>query len=766
MSNKFSLLAILLLVSSSLFAQSFLKGKVTDQSGQPIPGTSVMILQSQSGTITQADGSYRIELPGKLKNLDVEFRFLGFKSRLRSITVSEGDNVLDISLDESPIELQGVTVTAGFFKEKELLPYTITAISKEDVVSNGSLNFSQALARTPGVNFSSFGNGVGKPVIRGLSNANVIMLNNGAKLENFNFSSNHPFLVDEFTAGRTEIIKGAASLQYGSDAVGGVINVIRERPAQPQSIEGDFISHYNANTNGYMNSLGVKGSGKTFFYGVRGSIKSHEDFTDGNGDIVKNTRFNENNLSANVGARTNIGIFSLNYNYTDAEYGLQNRRTVNLFNNPNAGSLLTTDRKNQVWYQNLDNHLFSSNNTIFLGKNTLEVDLAYQRNTREGIGGGINPQGQLMIPSFALMELSTFTYNAKIVMPGNNRKLVFGINGASIDNDADETRPKFPLLDSRINDVGVYAIGDFTLSEKLTLTTGLRYDFRNMESFPVATQTTDRFKIDNTYNVVNGSIGATYRLSESQFLKANISKGFRSPTVPELTQQGIHAGRYERGNPDLEAQENFQFDVNYRLNASWINFEVSPFYNTIDNYTYLVLTTEDAPIGDGKIFQHVQNNTNFYGGEIGLDIYPTDWLSIFGSYSLLRANITDGNEGIDHPSFVPQDRITGEIKFEQEKLGFFKRPYLTFEVRHFLEQNQTGQNEAVTPAYTLLNARIGTTIEVAGQGLDIFVIGNNLANTTYIDHLSVTKQLNLNMMGRNIMFGLRLPFGFGKGLSN
>lgn len=762
MRNKFSLLAILLLMSSSVFAQSLLKGKVTDQNGQPIVGATVIIHQNQSSTITKSDGSYQITLPANLKNITVEFRSIGFRPKLQSLFLVEGEIVLDVSLISSPIELQEITVTAGFIKEKELIPYPIATVMKKDFESNGLINLSQSLARNPGVYFSSWGNAIGKPVIRGLTNANVIMLNNGAKLENFNFSSNHPFLVDEFTAERIEIIKGPASLQYGSDAVGGVVNVIRERPTQPESISGDFISHYNTNTDGFMNSLGVKASSKTFFLGVRGSIKSHKDFTDGNGDIVKNTRFNELNLSANVGARTNFGIFSLNYNYTDAQYGLQNQNTINLFNNPKAIPLLTTDRKNQIWYQNLDNHLFSSNNSIFLGKNTLEINLAYQTNRREGVRGNLNPQGQLVIPSAALMQLNTFTYNVKMVVPSEGQKLIFGINGANVQNDADETKTDNPLLDSKINDIGAYVIGDFTLTEKLTLTSGLRYDYRNMESFPTQTQTTNQFKIDNTYNVLNGSVGVTYNLATSQFLKFNISKGFRSPTMPELTQQGIHGGRYERGNPDLKAQNNFQVDMAYHFHNSNIMVDISPFYNIINNYTYLVMTSENAPIGGGKIFQHVQNDANFYGGEIAIDIHPLDWLGFHGSYSLIRADITDDNEGIKHPTFIPQDRIIGEIKVEQEKLGFLKRPYLAFEVMHFFEQNRTGQNEAVTPAYTLLNARIGISIALAGQDLDIFVIGNNLADAVYIDHLSVSKQFKLNMMGRNIVLGLRLPFSFGK----
>jgi iron complex outermembrane receptor protein len=153
-----------------------------------------------------------------------------------------------------------------------------------------------------------------------------------------------------------------------------------------------------------------------------------------------------------------------------------------------------------------------------------------------------------------------------------------------------------------------------------------------------------------------------------------------------------------------------------------------------------------------------------YGGEIALDIHPVEWLGIHGSYSLIRADITDDSEGIDHPTFTPQDRLTGEIKLQHKQLGIFKRPYFSTEVLHFFEQTRTGQNEAITPAYTLVNARIGASLSIGKQNIDLFITGNNLANETYFDHLSVTKPLGLNMIGRNIMFGLRFPFLFNDAL--
>lgn len=764
MSFKFSFIIVLLIIVNSVFTQSLVKGTVSDQSGIPLIGVNVFLHQTNNGTISQEDGSYQLEIPSNLRVVTIEYSYIGYRTQSKTITISDNSSnntfTQNIRLVESPIELQEITVTAGFIKERDAVSYPIETLMKKEIVRMGTVNFSQALSNTPGVSLSSFGNGAGKPIIRGLGNTNLVLLNNGIKQEAFQFSSNHPFLIDELASSHLEIIKGPASLQYGSDAVGGVINVVRERPASGNSLEGDFTSQYYSNTGGYLSSLGMKGSQDAFYFGVRGSLKSHKDFIDGNGDLVYNSRFNEHNFTLNSGLRTGYGLFSVNYSYTDATYGIQNENQINLFASPIISTLLISERKNEVWYQNLKNHLLSSNNTVYLGKNSLVIDLGYQANTRELVGGGINAQNELLTPVVASMQLNTFTYNLKMNIPEGENNFVFGLNGAYINNEADESKPNVPMLDAHINDLGLYAIGDFMLSEKLTFTSGLRYDYRNMESFPVATENTDRFKIDNTYNNINGSLGLTYNFTASQFIKANLARGYRSPNLPELTQNGIHAARFEKGNPDLEAQRNYQLDFNYHLHTPWVTLNISPFLNQVNNYIYVVMTNEDAPIGEGKIFQHVQNDAKLYGGEVALDMHPMDWLGIHGSYSQIRADITDDSEGVEHPTFTPQDRLTGEIKLQRERLGVLDRPYFSVEILNFFEQNRTGQNEAITPAYTLLNARIGTSISFGNQEIDVYVTGRNLTNTTYIDHLSVTKQLGLNMMGRNLMIGMQLPFGF------
>lgn len=763
MLKRVNLLIYILLVVFSAHSQTLVKGKIVDQDNNPLAGVNILLYQNQTGTVSKEDGTYQLTISPNLKVITLEYTYIGYRTQAKTINLTEDNSseyIVNIQLENSDLELQEITITAGFIKQKDEVPYPIETVKKKDIVIQGEINFSRAIARTPGVYFTNFGQGGGQPVIRGLSNTNLVTLNNGIKQETFQFSSNHPFLIDEYTASHIEIIKGPASLQYGSDAVGGVINIVRERPAKPNTIEGDIVSQYHSNTSGYHNSVGVKASLDKFFFGVRGTLKSHKDYSDGDDNVVDNTRLNETNLSLNTGYRSDRGLFTLNYNYTDAEYGIQNASQISLFENPLSETLLAEDRKNEVWYQDLANHLITSNNTIFLGENTLHLDLGYQSNTRELIAGGINSQNELETPKVASMELNTFTYNTKFNMPIDDHKLIFGINGAILNNEADETVPNIPMPDAEVNDIGFYTIGDFQLSENLILTSGLRYDYRNMKSFPVETTNTDRFKVDNTYNSVNGSLGITYNFSDNQFFKANIARGFRSPNIPELTQNGIHGGRFERGDPDLDAQSNYQLDVTYHLHSNWATLNFSPFFNIVNNYIYVVQTNEDAPIGEGKIFQHVQNDANLFGGEIAIDIHPVAWLGVHGSYSMIRADITDNNEEVDHPTFTPQDRLTGEIKLQQEQLGFLKRPYFSTEVMNFFKQTRTGQNEANTPAYTLLNAKIGASVSIGNQTLDIYISGNNLANETYIDHLSVTKPLGLNMIGRNVMFGVRFPFNF------
>jgi iron complex outermembrane receptor protein len=181
----------------------------------------------------------------------------------------------------------------------------------------------------------------------------------------------------------------------------------------------------------------------------------------------------------------------------------------------------------------------------------------------------------------------------------------------------------------------------------------------------------------------------------------------------------------------------------------------------VDKYIYLVMSNEDAPIGEGKVFQHVQRDAVLYGGELSLSVKPLDWLGLIGAYSMVRAEIQDDPQGFAYPTFIPHDRLRAEARFERRSLGVMQEPYFSIEAMYFLEQGRTGQNETVSPAYLLLNARIGATLAAGRQAVTVFINGNNLLNEVYIDHLSVTRPLGYNMIGRSVLFGVQMPVSFG-----
>ncbi len=142
-------------------------------------------------------------------------------------------------------------------------------------------NFTEVLTQVPGVEMISKGSGVSKPVIRGLSMNDILVLNNGVRFENYQYSSHHPLGIDEFGIEDVEIIKGPASLLYGSDAIGGVINFIKEKPAPVGSIIGDYNLQFFSNTLGMTNNFGIKGASKKFFGGLRVGQKTNSDFLAG-----------------------------------------------------------------------------------------------------------------------------------------------------------------------------------------------------------------------------------------------------------------------------------------------------------------------------------------------------------------------------------------------------------------------------------------------------------------------------------------------------
>lgn len=315
------ILGLLLFTASLTTAQNKITGIITSQDSLPLAGASIFVSDIHKGVIADGEGHYELtNLPiGELK---IQFSFLGYSNRIALIDYHGENKELDIVLNQTNIEAEEVVVSGGYNSTQHDNAVKIDVLKINNLRVKATPNFAEILTQVPGVDMISKGSGVSKPVIRGLSMNDILVLNNGVRFENYQYSSHHPLGIDEFGIDNVEVIKGPASLLYGSDAIGGVINFIKEKPAPLGSIEGDYNLQLFSNTMGITNNLGIKGAAKKFFGGLRFGQKSNADYLEGGGAFVPNSRFDEKSVKLNAGFTDKVGTFKLYYDYNRQQLGL------------------------------------------------------------------------------------------------------------------------------------------------------------------------------------------------------------------------------------------------------------------------------------------------------------------------------------------------------------------------------------------------------------------------------------------------------------
>jgi iron complex outermembrane receptor protein len=722
-------------------AQNILYGKVTDQSGQPLPGTNVFFPALSKGTITGFDGRYRIgNIPNGKKS--VQFSFVGYHTRIVSVNAYDSTIILDIKLREAPVQAQEIVITGGYISSQHDNAVKIEVLKKEPIFRSGNSNFMEAITKVPGVEMISRGQGIAKPVIRGLSMNNVLTLFNGTRIENYQYGENHPLGIDGNGVGRVEIIKGPASLLHGSDAIGGVINFISEQPAPVGQIRGDYQFHFYSNTTGFNHNLGIRGASNNLFAGMNVSQKSHCDYLQGSGEFVPNSRFNEYAFNLNFGYTGKVGTSSIYYSFFDQHLGMTTKQSVQLVNENN--------RKNELWYQDLNYQLVSSQNKFFLGERVWQLDLGLQRAYRKLIT--LNP-----VPEIE-MRLNTITLDSKCyLLNDDNKEIILGFQGMNQNNRNQHDRNTKLLSDADINSLGFFGVVQYAFFQKMKVQGGLRYDFYFVRSFATGDETDPAYKrpITNNFQSLNGSFGATYHFNDRLLMRMNIARAFRAPNLAEMTSNGIHAGRYEKGNPDLLPQEAMEIDLSSHLHTDNISLDLALFNNQISDYIFLTPTNDTTKTGD-IIFRYAQNHADLFGGEMGIHIHPRfiTWLHFIASYSYVRGRQRNG----DNLPFIPPGKLRYEVRVEKKRLGILYNPGVMVSGLFALEQQKASSFETPTDGYSLLNVSLNSDIKIGGQFWNFGVSFNNLFDTSYFDHLSTLKQLGFYNPGREVSIRLRIPF--------
>ena len=727
------IIALILGFSAVLQAQNTLSGTVTDLRNQPIKGVSVYASELYKGTTTDENGKYTFfNLPNR--NLKISFAFAGFATQNKTVSNLENENTLDVILEEVIFEMDEVIVSTAFNKIQSQNVMKVEHESIKNLQRKGTATLIEGLATIPGVSQVSTGTSIGKPVIRGLSGNRVLVYSQGVRIENQQFGDEHGLGLNDSGIESVEVIKGPASLLYGSDALGGVLYFNPEKFADANTFKANFSQKYFSNTAGSSSSLGLKTSTDNWKFMARGSYNTHSDYKISGGDRVTNTRYNETDFKTGIGYSNAKFSSVLRYNYNDLDLGIPEEGIADQ----------TMSKKTGFPKQGVFNHLLSLNSVFFFEQSKLDLDLGYIANDRS--------EFEDSNVAALHMKLKTFNYNAKYHFPKKGKiETIIGVQGMHQTNA--NSGEEYLIPDAVTNDFGVFGTANYEWNSHV-LQAGLRFDNRKIstEAHGILGDEGSFEAISNSYDSFNASLGYKTNLADNMTLRLNVASGFRAPNLAELTSNGVHEGtnRYEVGNSNLKTEQNVQADLNLECKTDHFEFFVNGFYNHINNYIYTSAT--GAMIENNAVFNYIQNNAKLYGGEIGLHFHPhpLDWLHFETSFETVTGEKQNG----DYLPLIPANKWNNTIRTEFQIRNWMEDAFATLNVSSTFNQKKVSGFETESSGYNLVNLGFGGTVKLGKTVFDVNINGNNLFDKRYVTHLSRLKIDGIPNIGRNIIFGV------------
>jgi iron complex outermembrane receptor protein len=727
------LFLLALLVSIVAQAQNTVSGTVTDSSNKALQGVSIYIQELQKGTLSDANGNYSLtNLPNG--NVSISFVLMGYGTQNKTIVNAQRQNRLDIHLEPTIFQMDEVVVATAFNKLQSQNVMKVEHETIKNLTRKGTATLIEGLATIPGVAQVSTGTSIGKPVIRGLSGNRVLVYSQGVRVENQQFGDEHGLGLNDAGVESVEIIKGPASLLYGSDALGGVLYFNPEKFANANTFKANFSQKMFANTLGSNSSLGVKTSTENWKLITRGTYNTHSDYATSGGERVTNTRYQEKDFKTGIGYSNASFSSVLRYNYNQLDLGI-----------PENGIAEQSSSKSVLYpKQAVANHLVSVNSVFFFKKSKLDLDLGYISNDRS--------EFQNSTIANLKMKLNTFNYNAKYYLPSWKKiETIIGIQGMRQTNT--NSGEEYLIPDALTRDFGVFGTANYEWKSNV-IQAGLRFDIRSIN-----TQTQAAFvAIEKNYTSWNASLGYKTSFTDHFIFRLNVASGFRAPNLAELTSNGIHEGanRYEVGNTSLKTEQNLQTDLNLEYQTDHVEFFVNGFYNHIANYIYLSPTgnqfTNSGVVNFIQVYDYIQNNANLYGGEIGLHFHPhpLDWLHFETSFE----TVTGKKENSDYLPLIPANNWNNTLRFELNDINWMKESFATISLSSTFNQNQVSGFETRTGGYSILNLGLGGALHFGKTKVEVNLNVNNSTDKKYIAHLSRLKTDGISNIGRNVVLGL------------
>lgn len=733
-----------------------ISGTITSE-GKPLAFAALYLENSKIGTTSDAEGSFSLEIPKGTHVLVLSA--MGYKTFKREISISEHQQLqLNFSLEPASEQLGEIVLIDEQTGITRRTPYNISPVSMAKIESKGNPNGMMGVLReVPGVYGAEFGQGIVKPFIRGLGFSRVVTIYQGNKLENHQWGADHGLGINDLGIKQVNVIKGPASVLYGSGALGGVLlTQDDESYLKYNEFKGNLGFTYNSISNGIRPYASLGKSFKNdFFFASDVAYENHADYKNGDGRLIGNSRFNTGTLRLHLGLEKEHFKNKLSFTYNQQNLGIIDDAEMD-----DSQTLATNrnDREMQLPFQEVKDYLLSYNQSTRHKNFETALHLSHHLNERKEI------EESMDLIDLGLKQNHTF-YNARVSFYDENIKHNLGTQGSFVSNKNYEQAQDFLIPDAEVFENGIYYMASLEWGSYF-VQGALRYDYRRVTAdassqslveygFILPGNPNNR-RLTRSFDGFTGSLGATRYFGHTGLLKLNFSTGFRAPDLAELFSNGPHPGtsRFEKGNDQFKREQSLQTDLSYTYRKESFEGTISTFASRIDSYLYFTATGEILPEENLELWEYQQTNAGFYGLEFEL---KNHWFSEKRLKTTLSGAMVRGIDlgNNSNLTFIPPDNYSLETGYygRQDKSLF-----IFSSIRLIADQNRTGPNEDATAGYALVNVGISKSFVLGKDSFTAALTVHNALNKTYVDHMSILRAFHVTSPGRNLMINLNYSF--------
>ena len=647
------------------------------------------------------------------------------------------------------LNLNEVTVT-GVTGDTKLKHATapVSIVSPQVLRATASTNIIDAIAHQPGVSQLTTGGSISKPIIRGL--------------------------------GYNRVVKGPASLMYGSDAMAGVV-ILHSKPTLAEGdMRANVSTEYQTNNGLFNYNLSIAGNQHGFVWDARFSDKMAHAYKNKYDGYVPGSQFRERAGRLMLGVDKTWGHSRLTWTAYHLTPGI-----VEGERNPETGELECSTNNVKTYgkslpFQQVKHYKLVWDNSLSLSSGYLKAIIGYQQNRRQEFEESADEYE-------LFFKLHTLTYDLRyLTHEWDGWKFSTGIGGMyqKSGNEGEE----YLIPDYRLFDFGIYATTTKAIGDSWTLNGGVRYDHRRLHGDELIEDGDMRFTdFSRHFNGLTGSIGAVCNINKHFNVRLNLARGFRTPNMSELSSNGVHEGsiRYELGNQQLKAEYSLQADLGIDFTSRYVSAQVALFANRIDNYIFTHRLNQE--IEEGYLtYAYTQGDARLLGFEAGIDFHPVHSIHFSNSFSYVDARLMHASADTKYLPFTPAPHWASELKWElfhhshttvnhhhtsdAAHHSLFNNLYVAAGLDCYLKQThiyRADDTETKTPGYALLSLSAGSDIQVKGRKVaELYITADNLLDKAYQNHLSRLKYADVNVatgrrgifnMGRNITFKIVVP---------